>query len=250
MPPEDTEPREHSNAGEIDPAVEGAGVVAEGATVGEAKWAAMKELELRYPGLVVEQVKFEVLEERPAGEEGGFARVRATPDVPAWEASEREFEWPEEPAERVREILRRICTHLGLRASVDIEEDEDELRASLSGTELALFIGKHGQTIDAIQLLCAQAAYRGRQGRKRVVVDAGGYRERRAAALRRQADRGVSDALRYGRAVELDAMSASERRVVHVYLQERPEVETHSEGDEPYRRIVISPVSRGSGGPA
>ena len=147
----------------------------------------------------------------------------------------------------MREVLRRIGAHLGLRASVDIEEDEEELRASLSGAELALFIGKHGQTIDAVQLLCAQAAYRGMEGRKRVVVDAGGYRERRAGILRRQADRGVADAVRYGRAVELDAMSAGERRVVHVYLKEKPEVETHSEGDEPYRCIVITPVGRGSG---
>jgi spoIIIJ-associated protein len=223
-----------------DPTVE-----AEGATPGEAKWAAMKELERRYPGLDVEQVEFELLEERRSGDGEGSARVRASADVSAWEAAEREFEWPEEPAERVREVLRRICAHLGLRASVDIEEDEDELRAHLSGTELALFIGKHGQTIDAVQMLCAQAAYRGQQGRKRVVVDAGGYRERRAAALKRQADRGVADALRYGRAVELDAMSAGERRVVHVYLQDRPEVETHSEGDDPYRCIVITPVRRG-----
>jgi spoIIIJ-associated protein len=223
-------------------------VEAEGGTAGEAKWAAMKELERRYPGLDVEQVEFELLQEVPGGEGEGRTRVRATADVSAWETAEREFEWPEEPAERVREVLRRICAHLGLRASVDIEEDEDELRASLSGTELALFIGKHGQTIDAVQVLCAQAAYRGQAGRKRVVVDAGGYRERRAAALKRQADRGVADALRYGRAVELDAMSAGERRVVHVYLQDRPEVETHSEGDEPYRCIVITPLRRGTGG--
>jgi spoIIIJ-associated protein len=249
MPPGDPEPREEEGAragSDPEPGAE-ASVEAEGATAGEAKWAAMKELERRYPGLDVEHVEFELLEERPAGEDEGFARVRATADTSAWEASEREFEWPEEPAERVREVLRRICSHLGLRASVDIEEDEDELRASLSGSELALFIGKHGQTIDAVQLLCAQAAYRGQEGRKRVVVDAGGYRERRAAALRRQADRGVADALRYGRAVELDAMSASERRVVHLYLQDRPEVETHSEGDEPYRCIVITPVRGGAG---
>jgi spoIIIJ-associated protein len=219
---------------------------AEGASVGEAKWAAMKELEQRYPGLDVEHVEFEVLEDRPGGEDSGFARVSATADLSAWEASERDFDWPAEPAERVREVLRRISAHLGLRASVDVEEDEDELRAALSGSELALFIGKHGQTIDAIQLLCAQAAYRGEQSRKRVLVDAGGYRERRTHALRRQADRGVADALRYGRPVELDSMSAGERRIVHTYLQERPEVETHSEGDEPYRCIVITPIGRGT----
>jgi spoIIIJ-associated protein len=77
-----------------------------------------------------------------------------------------------------------------------------------------------------------------------VVVDAGGYRERREASIRRQADRGVTDAVRYGRPVELDSMVASERRVVHVYLDGRGDVETHSEGDEPFRRIVITPVGR------
>jgi len=78
------------------------------------------------------------------------------------------------------------------------------------------------------------------------VIDAGGYRERREAMLQRQADRGVADALRYGRAVELDAMSAAERKIVHVYLKERADVDTHSEGDEPFRRIVISPVQPGA----
>jgi spoIIIJ-associated protein len=202
----------------------------------------MKLLEQRYPGLDVEHVEFEVLEERAAGEEAGFARVSAVADLSAWRVAEEEFNWPDEPAERVREVLRRIAAHLGLRASVDVEETDDELRASLSGPELALFIGKHGHTIDAIQVLCAQAAYRGQTGRKRVVVDAGGYRQRRESALRRQADRGVADALRYGRPVELDSMSSGERRFVHTYLQDRAEVETHSEGDEPFRRIVISPV--------
>jgi spoIIIJ-associated protein len=217
---------------------------AEAASAGEAKWAAMKDLQLRYPGLDVEHVEFEVVEE--TGGENAAARVVAVADLAAWRAAEREFEWPSEPAERVREILRRIAAHLNLRASVDVEEGEDELWASLSGPELGLFIGKHGQTIDAVQLLCAQAAYRDRAERKRVVVDAGGYRSRREAALRRQADRGVADALRYGRAVELDSMGAQERKIVHLYLRERPDVETHSEGDEPFRRVVITPLRGGS----
>jgi spoIIIJ-associated protein len=214
---------------------------ASGASVGEAKWAAMKELERRYPGLDVEHVEFEVVEQS-AGDEGEDAKVVAVADLSAWKAAEREFEWPSEPAERVREILRRIAAHLDLRASVDVEEGQEELSGSLSGSELGLFIGKHGQTIDAVQFLCAQAAYRGRAERKRVVVDAGGYRSRREAALHRQADRGAADAIRYGRAVELDSMVAQERRVVHLYLKDRPEVETHSEGDDPFRRVVITPL--------
>ena len=75
-----------------------------------------------------------------------------------------------------------------------------------------------------------------------MIVDAAGYRERRDAALRRQADRGVADALRYGRPVELDSMGSQERRTVHTYLKEHAEVDTHSEGDEPFRRIVITPL--------
>jgi spoIIIJ-associated protein len=212
---------------------------AEGASAGEAKWAAMKELELAYPGLDVEHVSFELVSEGPGGNP---TKVLATADLAAWQTAEREFDWPSEPAERVREVLRRVTAHLGLRASVDVEEDEESLTAAVNGDDLGLLIGKRGQTIDALQFLCSQAAYRGQRERKRVVVDAGGYRERREASLRRQADRGVADALRYGRPVELDAMTAQERRAVHVYLRDRGDVETHSEGDDPFRRIVITPV--------
>jgi spoIIIJ-associated protein len=216
-------------------------VEAEASSAGEAKWAAMKALEHAYPGLDVTHVRFEVAE---AGVEGQ-AKVLAVADLSAWQRSKQEFEWPEEPTERVREILRRITAHLGLRASVDVSEEPELLIGSISGTDLGLLIGKRGQTIDAIQSLCAQAAYRGQAGRKRVVVDAGGYRERRGAAIRRQADRGAADALRFGREVELDAMNAQERRTVHEYLHDRSDVETHSEGDDPFRRVVISPVRRG-----
>jgi spoIIIJ-associated protein len=222
-------------------------VEADGSTLGAAKWAAMKQLEQRYPGLEVEHVEFEVLEERPAGGDGedAYVRVAAEANLEAWRAAEKEFDWPEEPAERVREIVRRTISYLGVRASVDVEETADEVRANISGPDLGLLIGKHGQTIDSLQFLCGQAAFRGAADRKRVVIDAGGYRERREGMLQRQADRAVADALRYGRAVELDSMGAAERKVVHMYLQERPDVETHSEGDEPFRRIVITPMRAG-----
>lgn len=220
-------------------------VEAEGGTVGEAKWAAMKQLERSYLGLEVDHVDFEVLEERSDQGEEGFARVAATADLEAWRAAEREFTWPDEPAERMRETLKRVVAYLGLRASVDVEESDEELRGNISGPELGLLIGKHGQTIDSLQFLCSQTAYRGHEFRKRVTLDAGGYRERRESMLQRQADRGVADALRYGRAVELDSMAAAERKVVHMYLKDRSGVETHSEGDEPFRRIVITPVRPG-----
>jgi spoIIIJ-associated protein len=217
---------------------------AAGATTGAAKWAAMKDLEQTYPGLDVEQVEFEVVDGGTDAEGAAVTRVVATADLTRWRAAQADFDWPEDPIERVREILKRVVASLGVRASVDVKEREDEIWAEISGPELGLLIGKHGQTLDALQSLCTQAAYRGAEERRRVVVDAAGYRERREAALRRQADRGVADALRYGRAVELDSMGSQERKVVHNYLQERSDVETHSEGDEPFRRIVITPLRR------
>jgi predicted RNA-binding protein Jag len=117
-------------------------IEAEGASAGEAKWAAMKELERAHPGLRVEYVEFQVLEERPAeGEGGAHARVAAIADLDSWRSAEREFDWPSEPAERARELLRRITASLGLRASVDVTEDGETLRVSVSGPELGLFIG-------------------------------------------------------------------------------------------------------------
>jgi spoIIIJ-associated protein len=208
---------------------------AEGATVGEAKRAAFKQLEREYPGLGQDEVEFDVLEE------GDVVRVAAVADLAGWE--EHADEIPEEPSERVRAVVSRVVLALELEGTVDIEETADEIRATVNGPELGLLIGRHGSTIDALQDVASRAAYAQAPGeRKRVVVDAAGYRERREATLRRQADRAVADALDFGRAVELEPMSPHERKVVHTYLAERADVETHSEGDEPERRLVVTPV--------
>ena len=149
---------------------------------------------------------------------------------------------PDEPAERLRALVVRIVEELGLSATVDIGETDDELRATVSGEELGLLIGKHGATIDALQHLAARIAFPHGERGKQVVIDAAGYRDRRAEALHRQADRAIAEALEYGRPVELEPMRALERKVVHVYIRDRADVETHSEGDEPDRRLVITPV--------
>ena len=149
---------------------------------------------------------------------------------------------PDDPAERIRAVVERIVAGFGLDAEVRVDEDGEEIRASIEGDDLGLMIGKHGATIDAIQHLASRVAFHGEAGRKGVVVDAAGYRERREAALQRAADQAVEDALSYGRAVELEPMSSAERRIVHTYLRDRTDVQTHSEGDEPERRLVVSPV--------
>jgi spoIIIJ-associated protein len=212
---------------------------AEGDTLGEAKWAAMKELEVRFPGLTADCVRFDVSEDAGAD---APARVRAEVDLEAWRAVAETI--PDEPAERVRAIVARVVNALGLHATVDIDESDDEIRATVNGEDLGLLIGKHGLTIDALQHLAFRAAFRGEEIRKQVVVDAAGYRERREGALHRMADRAAAEALRYARPVELEPMRATERKILHTYLSERSDVETHSEGDEPDRRLVVSPVER------
>lgn len=154
-------------------------------------------------------------------------------------------ELPEEPAERVRAVLERILSALEVRAGVEVAEDEETIVATVDGSDLGLLIGKHGRTIDAVQLLCLQVAFRDRGDRKRVVVDAAGYRERRQAILQRKADRAAQEALRYGRPVELESMGAQERRVIHTYLADRAGIETHSEGDEPHRCVVVESLVSG-----
>jgi spoIIIJ-associated protein len=211
----------------------------QGDTLGEAKWAAMKELETRFPGLTADCVRFDVAED---GGADAPARVRAEVDEEAWRAAAETI--PDEPSERVRGIVARVVHALGLHATVDIDESAEEIRATVNGDDLGLLIGKHGSTIDALQHIAFRAAFRGEEVRKQVVVDAAGYRERREGALHRMADRAAAEALQYGRPVELEPMRATERKVVHTYLSERSDVETHSEGDEPDRRLVVSPVER------
>jgi spoIIIJ-associated protein len=213
-------------------------VEATGDTVGEARWAAMKELEPRFPGITAECVEFAVLDE---GGDDTPARVRGDVNEEAWrEAAEADL--PEEPAERIRALVTRVVQALGLHATVDVVETDEELRATVNGDDLGLLIGKHGSTIDALQHLAMRFALRGSEERKQVVVDAAGYRERREAALHRSADRAVADALHYDRPVELEPMRALERKIVHVYLRDRTDIETHSEGDEPDRRLVVTPA--------
>lgn len=142
----------------------------------------------------------------------------------------------------VREVLERIAAGIGIEAAVELTEDADGVRAEFVGDDLGLLIGHHGQTIDAIQHLAYRIAFRRSGAPLRVVVDASGYRERRAVSLRAAADQAAEAAVHDRRPVMLEAMSAQERRVVHEHLKSRHDVETYSEGQEPDRRLVVAPL--------
>ena len=146
-----------------------------------------------------------------------------------------------EPAEALEELLEEIVDGLGLDASIEVEEAEGVLTGRLEGEDVGLFIGRHGQTIDAVQHLAQRIVFPEGPSTVRVVIDANGYRERRAEALRGEADDAADEALRSGAPVELDPLPPSERRIVHEYLRERGDVRTHSEGNEPDHYLVVSP---------
>ncbi|HUA12039.1 MAG TPA: R3H domain-containing nucleic acid-binding protein [Solirubrobacteraceae bacterium] len=155
--------------------------------------------------------------------------------------SEPEEDRELEPIEALEELLEEIADGLQLDVDVEVEERGGLLTGRLEGEDVGLFIGRHGQTIDAVQHLAQRIVFPDGPSAVRVVIDAGGYRERRAEVLRAEADEAAERALSTGRAVELDPLPSFERRIVHEHLRERGDVETHSEGNEPERFLVVVP---------
>jgi spoIIIJ-associated protein len=224
-------------------------VEATGETVGEAKWSALRELERQRPGLDKSAVRFQVVSEGERGLLGvGFTPARVIATVSGEAVAPAEPVLPSEDetelAAEARELVQRIVDGIGVSARIDVDEDEETITVVCDGADLGMLIGRHGQTIDAIQYLANAAMYRGHaEERKEVVVDAAGYRARRRASLEALAVRSAESAVASGEAVELEPMTAVERKVVHIRLKEFDGVETTSDGTEPNRFVVISPVA-------
>lgn len=216
-------------------------VEATGETVGEAKWAALRELESRVPGLDRESVQFQVVSEGERGLLGvGFAPAHVIASVEAASAANTADSEPDEATQAAREIVERIAAGIGADVAVATRSHETGVTVTCSGADVALFIGKHGQTIDAIQYL-ANAITRASGGEHEVLVDAAGYRARRTATLENLARRTAQRASATGRRVALEPMTPVERKIVHEALKDDPEVETASEGSEPNRFVVVFP---------
>ncbi len=217
-------------------------VEAGGETVGEAKWAALRELEQLVPGLDRDQVEFEVVSEGERGLLGvGFAPARVVARI-----SNGADVNPvsTESASDARAFVERIAAAIGASVTASAREREGVVTVTCSGEDLGLLIGKHGQTIDAIQYL-ANAVARAEGSEHEVVVDAAGYRARRNASLEAVANRSARRAVSTQNAVELDPMTPVERKIVHEALKDDPDVETQSEGSEPNRYVVVLPRPSG-----
>jgi spoIIIJ-associated protein len=216
-------------------------VEATGETVGEAKWAALRELEHRVPGLDRESVQFQVVSEGERGLLGvGFTPAHVIATAEAAEVASTEEPGAGDEARAAREIVERIAAGIGADVAITTREHESGVTINCSGADVALFIGKHGQTIDAIQYL-ANAITRAGGGEHEVIVDAAGYRARRTATLENLARRTAQRASATGRRVAMEPMTPVERKIVHEALKDDPEVETASEGTEPNRFVVVFP---------
>jgi spoIIIJ-associated protein len=218
---------------------------ATGETVGEAKWAALRELERRHPGLDKAAVQFEVVAEGERGILGvGYEPARVFAHLPAAAAQAAVVALEDETgqAAEARTLVGRIVDAIGVDAQVTAREDDDAIVVTCAGPDVGLLIGRHGQTIDSIQYLLNVIAYRAHgEEKKDVVVDAADYRARRQATLETLALRAADRVRESGEREELEPMTAVERKVVHVCLKDLAGVGTTSEGMEPNRYVVVVP---------
>jgi spoIIIJ-associated protein len=139
------------------------------------------------------------------------------------------------------EVLREILARMDMAATVEVRSTGQPITLDVSGESLGLLIGRHGDTLSSLQYILNVMVGRRTRHWSKIVVDVEGYRARREDSLRLLAERQADRVRRSQREVTLDYMPARERRIVHVTLQGSPDVSTHSVGDEPYRRVVITP---------
>lgn len=215
---------------------------------------------LRQLGASEDEVEFEVLQ-RPGALSGILGRAEFRVRAVRAEAAEVPDESHEEPtedmetdeqrrdmphqdlAEAGRDLLQRMVDLMGLDGEVVIEEcTEDEVRLNVEGEDMGLLIGRHGATLDAIQLIVAIGANREVEDGARVIVDAENYRSRHRQVIEARALKLAEEAAESGREVVVPNLKAYERRLMHLALKSNPDVETYSEGEGDDRVLVISPV--------
>jgi spoIIIJ-associated protein len=215
--------------------------IAGAATIDEAKRTALEQLRKIVPYVNPADVEYIILDEGSKG--GFFGRGKSEAQVEARLRPSHERADVDLPpgADKLRDFVQTVVDLMGIEAHVSASEEPEWVRAEISGDDLGLLIGRHGSTIDALQYIAAIVVNGDRRERRQVIVDAQGYRDRRAAALMALADRTAQKVGREAVSVALKPMTAAERKVIHLHLKDHPRVETASEGNEPFRAVVVSP---------
>ena len=178
---------------------------------------------------------------RPAREEGEKRDFAPMPPAETFAPTEPPVIHPEDtPAGRAQKFLMDVTDRMGVKVDVYVDDSKaDNLSIHMIGDTLGILIGRRGETLDALQYLTSLQVNKGREGYIRVTLDTENYRAKREDSLRRLAQRMANRAVKTGRKVVLEPMNPYERRVLHTALQNHPAVTTHSEGEEPNRRVVI-----------
>ena len=198
---------------------------ATGKTYEEALMAGLAQM-----GLPSDKVDVEVLEEGTKG----FLGIGAKP-------YKLRLVKKDTPAIRAEEFLKNVTSLMGLEVSFDITEDEDAMLINMQGDNQGILIGHRGETLDALQYLTSLQVNKGGKEYRRVTLDTEGYRAKREQTLIALAGRMANKVHKSGRRMMLEPMNPYERRILHATLQDNPYVTTHSEGEEPNRRVVITP---------
>ncbi|SHK53416.1 RNA-binding cell elongation regulator Jag/EloR [Desulforamulus aeronauticus] len=189
------------------------------------------ELGLQEFGVLRDEVTIEVVEEPSKGLFGLIgsrpARVKLT--------------LKDNPVRRVDRLLKSIFEAMEIPVDFSIKEQDQILLVTMEGADLGVLIGRRGETLDSLQYLINLSINKNQEQRRKVVLDVEGYRQRREDTLQKLAQRLADKAKQRGRSVVLEPMNSQERRIIHTALQGRDDIYTFSEGEEPFRKIIISP---------
>jgi len=150
------------------------------------------------------------------------------------------------PVKKAKEMLYDIINNMDLDAKISVKEKDHVIAVSMEGKNLGVLIGRRGETLDALQYLVNLSVNKNQESRRKVILDIEGYRQRREDTLKNLANKLADKAKQRGRNVILEPMSSLERRIIHTALQGRDDISTFSEGEEPYRKIIITPKKSGS----
>jgi spoIIIJ-associated protein len=192
------------------------------------------------PETVSDTIPADTLDEEPP-DIGASSDSSPLAEVYGDSSDSEQAEAPQELLDEVRDLVSTILQAMHFDAGVEVYDAGSFIAVDVASEDTALFIGQKGETIDALQYLVNVSAFKEREFFKRIVLDAEGYRQRRVEAIQGMAHRTARKALRERRTVEMPPMNSSERRVVHLYLSENPNVTTESEGTGDGRRVMVSP---------
>lgn len=196
-----------------------------GRTVEEAVKNALAELKI-----TEDKIEVEVLEEGSKG----FLKLLGAKPARIKVKVKRDYIY------EAKTFIRDVLNSMGVKAEIKIKEDGDTIKISLTGPDMGILIGYRGETLDSLQYLISLVVNKGHEtAYKRVVLDTENYRSKREETLKRLAQKVAGTVRRTGKLIKLEPMNPYERRIIHSALQDDRYVQTFSEGDEPYRRVVI-----------